>query len=104
MAYNDSALIVLRTSVFDAWLSGLRDRTAQKHILSRLARLALGHWGDYKAVGGEVLELRIHVGPGYRVYCWREGATVVVALAGGDKSTQPKDIAAARAMVVALKE
>ncbi len=76
----------------------------QKQVLARLARLSLGHWGDCKPVGGEVTELRIHSGPGYRVYCWQDGATVVVALGGGDKSTQGRDITRAQNMVSQLKE
>ena len=97
-------LQILRTSNFDRWLSGLKDRVGQKLIASRLDRLAQGHWGDCKPVGGEVTELRIHAGPGYRVYCWCDGAVVVVALGGGDKSSQVADIAAAKAMVVIMKE
>ncbi|WP_200843940.1 type II toxin-antitoxin system RelE/ParE family toxin [Pantoea sp. 18069] len=58
-----------RTNEFDAWISNLRDKVGQKQVLVRLARLSLGHWGDCKLVGGEVTELRIHSGPGYRVYC-----------------------------------
>lgn len=95
---------IQRTALFDEWLGSLKDRLGQKQILARLARLSLGHWGDCKPVGGEVVELRIHVGPGYRVYCWKDGATVVIALGGGDKSTQSRDIAAAQAMVEMLKE
>ena len=94
---------VLRTADFDAWLSGLRDKVGQKQILARLTRLSLGNWGDYKPVGGEVTELRIDSGPGYRVYCWRSGDIVVIALGGGDKSTQQRDIAKAQAMVQELK-
>jgi putative addiction module killer protein len=104
MDYNASVLQILRTAQFDEWLSGMRDRVGQKQILARLARLSLGHWGDCKSVGGEVVELRVHAGPGYRVYCWQEGSTVVVALAGGDKSSQSKDIATAQTMVRELKE
>lgn len=65
---------------------------------------ALGHWGDCKPVGGDVVELRIHSGPGYRVYCWKDGLTVVVALGGGDKSSQERDIAKAQHLVTRLKE
>lgn len=97
-------LQILRTSEFDAWITGLRDKVAQKQMLARLARLSLGHWGDCKPVGGEVTELRVDSGPGYRLYCWKDGATVVVALGGGDKSSQAKDIAKAQAMVKLLKE
>ena len=94
---------VLRTADFDAWLSGLRDKVGQKQILARLTRLSLGNWGDCKPVGGEVTELRIDSGPGYRVYCWRSGDIVVIALGGGDKSTQQADIAAAQALAATLE-
>ena len=95
---------ILRTTEFDAWLGALRDKAGQKQVLARLTRLSLGHWGDCKPIGGDVVELRIHSGPGYRVYCWKEGLTVVVALGGGDKSTQERDIAKAQNMVTLLKE
>ncbi len=95
---------ILRTTDFDAWLTSLRDKVGQKQVLARLARLSLGHWGDCKPVGGDVVELRIHSGPGYRVYCWKDGLTVVVALGGGDKSSQERDIVKAQQMVTLLKE
>lgn len=76
-------LQILRTADFDIWLSALRDKVGQKQVLARLARLSLGHWGDCKPVGDEVIELRLHSGPGYRVYCWKDGLTVVVALGSG---------------------
>ncbi len=104
MVHNSQMLQILRTSEFDAWIGSLRDKVGQKQVLARLARLSLGHWGDCKPVGQEVTELRIDSGPGYRVYCWKEGATVVVALGGGDKSTQARDIAKAQGMVQLLKE
>lgn len=74
---------ILRTAYFGTWLTALRDKVGQKQVLARLARLSLGHWGDCKPVGGDVVELRIHSGPGYRVYRWKDGLTVVVALASG---------------------
>jgi putative addiction module killer protein len=95
---------LLRTAEFDRWLSRLRDRAGVQRITARLERLALGHWSDCKPVGGEVVELRVHVGPGYRVYCWQDGATVVVLLSGGDKASQARDIALAQALVKQLKE
>jgi putative addiction module killer protein len=104
MDYNKFMLQILRTAEFDAWISGLRDRIGQRQVLARLARLSLGHWGDCKPVGGEVTELRIDAGPGYRVYCWKDGATIVVALGGGDKSSQARDISRAQEMVQLLKE
>jgi putative addiction module killer protein len=75
----------------------------KQRILARLGLLALGHWGDCKAVGESVTELRIHIGPGYRVYCWQDGAVIVVALCGGDKGSQERDIAEAQAMAQQLK-
>lgn len=87
MDYNRPRFQILQTAVFGKWLSTLRDRIAQKHIIARLERLSLGHWGDCKVVGDEVVELRVHAGPGYRVYCWRQGDWVIVALGGGDKAT-----------------
>jgi putative addiction module killer protein len=66
--YSGHILQVLRTAEFDKWLAGLRDRMGLEQITARLDRLALGHCGDCRPVGGEVMELRIHAGPGYRVY------------------------------------
>ena len=97
-------LQILRTAEFDAWLGALRDKVGQKQVLARLARLSLGHWGDCKPVGGNIVEVRIHSGQGYRIYCWKDGLTVVVALGGGDKSSQDRDIAKAQHMVTLLKE
>ncbi len=97
-------LHVLRTDGFNEWLSDLKDVHGRKQILARLTRLELGHWGDCKNVGGEVVELRLFSGPGYRIYCWRDGDAVVVVLGGGEKSTQQRDIDACIAMVESLKE
>ena len=95
---------ILRTAEFNEWLSGLRDRIGLKLVTARLDRLAQGHWGDCEPVGGEVTELRVHTGSGYRVYCWQDGPVVVVMLAVGVKTTQQRDIARAQAMVKQLKE
>ena len=65
---------------------------------------ALEHWGDCKPVGAELVELRTPSGLGYRVDCWKDGLTVVVALGGGNKSSQERDIAKAQHMVTLLKE
>jgi len=97
-------LQILRTADLDAWLGALSDKVGQKQVLARLVRLSLGHWGDCKPVGGDVVELRIHSGPGYRAYCLKDGLTVVVALGGGDKSSQERDIVRAQDMVKLLKE
>lgn len=81
---------------FSRWLDGLRERTVRARIRTRLDRVSLGNWGDHKAVGLGVIELREHHGPGYRVYCALDGNTVVLLLCGGDKATQPADIALAQ--------
>ena len=81
---------------FDRWMAKLRDARARARILVQLDRLRVGLPGDWKAVGGGVFELRIREGKGYRVYFAREGATVVVLLCAGEKSTQSGDIEQAR--------
>jgi putative addiction module killer protein len=83
---------VFRTSVFDAWLSGLKDRRAVARIAARIDRLALGSAGDAKPVGSGVSEMRVDYGPGYRVYYRQRGSLVVVLLCGGEKRTQDADI------------
>ncbi|WP_144631309.1 type II toxin-antitoxin system RelE/ParE family toxin [Bordetella genomosp. 13] len=86
------------TSVFDRWLAGLRDRKAVHRIQVRIDRAEDGHFGDCEPVGEGVSEMRIHYGPGYRVYFAQHGSKVVVLLAGGDKSTQSRDIKTALAL------
>lgn len=81
-----------KTEVFAKGLDGLHDIRARARILVRIERLAAGNPGDVKAVGEGVSELRIDYGPGYRVYYRRHGRQVVILLAGGDKSTQARDI------------
>jgi putative addiction module killer protein len=80
------------------WRSKLKDERARAAIALRLARLAFGHAGDAAPVGDGISELRIHYGPGYRIYFQRRGETIVVLLCGGDKSTQAKDIAKAKTL------
>lgn len=65
--------VFLRTDEFDEWLRALRDPIGKARILARLRAAELGHFGDHAAVGDGVVELRIHSGPGYRVYYWRQG-------------------------------
>lgn len=84
-----------QTVTFRQWYAKLRDERAATAIASRLDRLAFGHVGDAKPVGEGVSELRIHYGPGYRVYFQRRGETIIVLLCGGDKNTQARDIQAA---------
>lgn len=80
------------TEEFDLWLSDLKDHIAKARILHRIDAASLGNFGECEAVGEGVSEMKIHVGPGYRVYYTRVGAVVYMLLAGGDKSTQKKDI------------
>lgn len=79
-------------SPFAEWLDGLRDRQGRAIIRKRLNRLRLGSLGDVRPVGGGIMELKIHFGPGYRVYFAEDGETLVVLLCGGDKSSQADDI------------
>jgi putative addiction module killer protein len=86
---------IRKTEPFVKWLDSLRDIKARSRVLARIERLAAGNPGDVKPVGEGVSELRIDYGSGYRVYFVKRGQTVIVLLAGGDKSTQAKDIKAA---------
>lgn len=95
---------VRKTPTFSDWMAGLRDRRARGKIAARIDRLALGNPGDVGPVGEGVGELRIHYGPGYRVYFVKPGRTLIVLLCGGDKSTQTKDIKAARALAASLED
>ena len=83
---------VRKTEIFAKWLDGLHDIRARARILVRIERLAAGNPGDVKPAGGGISELRIDYGPGYRVYYKKLGQKVVILLAGGDKSTQARDI------------
>ena len=85
-------LAVRKTEVYARWLDGLRDVRARARVLVRVERLAGGNPGDVRPVGEGVSELRIDYGPGYRVYFRRQGRTVIVLLAGGDKRSQSADI------------
>lgn len=87
---------VRQTDGFRAWLMTLRDRRGAQIIVRRLTRLQDGVFGDVEPVGEGVSELRIHHGPGYRVYFVRRGRTVIVLLCGGDKASQARDIREAK--------
>ena len=90
---------VIQTVAFYRWLIRLRDSATQKRIQARLIAAADGHLGDAAPLGGGLWEMRIHYGPGYRLYFIRQGAAVVVLLCGGDKDSQRRDIARARQLV-----
>jgi len=83
---------IRKTDVYAKWLDDLLDVRGRARILARVERLATGNPGDVKPVGEGVSELRIDYGPGYRVYYKQHGREVLILLAGGDKSTQARDI------------
>jgi putative addiction module killer protein len=94
---------LVATPEFEHWLGHLRDAKGKARILSRLDSAALGNFGDCQSVGEGLSEMRVHFGPGYRVYFTRRGTTVYVLLIGGDKSTQKRDIRRAQKMARELK-
>ena len=89
---------IVRSETFDRWLRGLSDRRAAARIIQRLERVAKGLVGDVRSVGEGVSEMRIHYGPGYRLYYVREDETIIVLLCGGDKSSQRRDTERAKQM------
>ena len=95
---------IYSTEVFDAWFEALRDKQAARRIQARIDRLEEGNFGDCQPVGEGVSEMRIHHGPGIRVYFTQRGLEIVILLAGGDKSSQSKDIETALELARQLKE
>ena len=97
-------LEIRQTPEFAAWLQALADDRAAAKIAARIRYLAQGNPGDVKPIGEGLSELRIHYGGGYRVYLKKMGKLIVVLLCGGDKSSQSKDIARAKALAKELKD
>ena len=95
-------LTVRLTEEFQRWLDALADRRAQVRIVARLRMAEGGNLGDWASVGGEVSEMRVHFGPGYRLYFTRRGGVLVILLVGGDKSTQSRDIKRAQRIATEL--
>ncbi|MCI5221874.1 MAG: type II toxin-antitoxin system RelE/ParE family toxin [Candidatus Electrothrix sp. AR4] len=87
---------ILRTKTFDVWLSKLKDNRGKARIVERIRSAERGNFGDCKAVGQGVSEMRIHYGPGYRVYFTRTENVVYILLCGGTKQRQQRDIAKAQ--------
>ncbi|KVH54476.1 addiction module killer protein [Burkholderia sp. MSMB1072] len=81
---------------FTEWLNAVRDKLAQARIRERLRRVQAGNFGGCEPVGEAVIELRVHVGAGYRVYFGRHGSALVLLLSGGDKASQSDDIRRAK--------
>jgi putative addiction module killer protein len=83
---------IRKTDTFAKWLDGISDVRARARVMARIDRLADGNPGDVRSVGGNVSEMRIDYGPGYRVYYSLRGRKSLILLAGGDKDSQPRDI------------
>lgn len=92
----------LRSDEFDSWLAALKDKAGRARIVHRIRSAEYGNFGDCKPVGEGVSEMRIHSGPGYRVYFTRRGEVIYLLLLGGDKSSQKRDIKRAIDMTRAL--
>ena len=90
---------IRQTRTFTKWIKGLADRRAKLALAKRIDRLGYGYMGDAKLVGGGITELRLHIGPGYRVYFTQIGDAIVVLLCGGDKGSQARDIVRAKALM-----
>jgi putative addiction module killer protein len=93
-----------QTETFKKWRVGLKDERMRALTASRLDRLAFGLAGDVAPIGQGISELRIHMGPGYRVYFQKRGNTIIVLLCGGDKRTQVKDIKTAKRLAETWSE
>jgi putative addiction module killer protein len=102
--YSWYVIQIRKTDVYAAWIDGLHDLRGRARILVRVERLAAGNPGDVKSVGEGVSELRIDVGPGYRVYFTKRGLELVILLAGGNKSSQVADIKTALRLARNMKE
>ena len=89
---------IRQTVIYEKWIAGLRDRQARARVEARIRRLSLGNPGDVKPVGEGISEMRINYGPGYRIYFVQRGQHLVILLAGGDKSSQARDIKTAQSL------
>jgi putative addiction module killer protein len=95
---------VYTSEKFQCWFNTLRDIHAKQTIARGLKKIEAGNLGDWKAIGGNLFELRLHNGPGYRLYFTRTGNEIIFLLCGGDKSSQQKDIEAAKRILKAMGE
>ena len=86
------------TEVYRDWINGLKDRTTRARIQVRVDRLAYGNPGQHRRLTEGVSELKVDVGPGYRVYYTERNGEIIVLLVGGDKSSQQQDIKVAIAL------
>lgn len=95
---------VRQTDIFASWFNKLRDRKAKARVQARIDRIEIGNFGDVAPVGEGISELRIHYGPGYRVYFIQRGPVVVILLSGGDKGSQNADIKRAKEIAKKLED
>jgi putative addiction module killer protein len=95
---------VLRSNEFDEWLAGLNDFKAKARVLARIRSAEHGNLGDVRPLGEGISEMRIHYGPGYRVYFVQQGKLLILLLIGGDKSSQKRDIKKAKLLAALLKD
>jgi len=102
--YSCDVIEIRKTAEYARWFSRLRNERAKARINIRIRRLSLGNPGDVKSVGAGISALRIDVGKGYRVYFVRRESHIIGLLAGGDKSTQPRDSEKAKRLAAALQE
>jgi putative addiction module killer protein len=93
----------LRTAEFDTWLKALRDPIAKARVAARIRSAEAGNFGDCESVGNSISEMRVHVGPGYRLYYCRRDDVVYLLLCGGDKSSQKRDINLAKVLLKSLE-
>lgn len=102
MSYTYTMYTVEQSGTFKAWLNDLRDAMGRLRITARLSMATEGNLGDCEPVGDGVHEMRVHVGPGYRLYFVHRGNRIIFLLMGGDKGTQRRDIKRAKEMAAAL--
>ena len=95
---------VLRSDEFDKWLTQLKDVKGKACIVARIRSAELGNLGDVKPVGEGISEMRIHYGPGYRLYFTQRGKLLILLLVGGDKSSQSRDIKKAKVLAKTIEE
>ena len=98
LKYTDMRKSIFTTQVFDRWFLRLKDRVGKAHVQERIDRLEDGHYGDFKALGDGLFELRVHCGPGYRVYFMERGEEIVILLVGGNKGSQARDLTKANSI------
>lgn len=85
-------ITIKRAPAFDAWFESIKDGLTKRRLVARLRKVQLGNFGDVRALGQGVFEMREHFGPGWRIYYHRRGEALIVLLSGGSKATQVADI------------